>query len=126
MGKNDYAMNPAAASRNRAASLEQDEAAGSAELRKMRLKSGDVVTVSLALSVSSRSAQGVLRFKHERITFRQPVGLIKKLPSRLEMLSDGWKRVRVQKIVEKCGWGSWVTQIGTITDTGAMHSGQAD
>jgi hypothetical protein len=110
MEQTNHTKAAAPLSRNRTAAREQDEAAGGPQFRKMRIKTGEVVTVSLSLSVSSGSAHGVLRFKHERVTFRQPLGMIKKLPTKLEMLTDGWKRVREQKIIEKNGW-SWVVPL---------------
>jgi hypothetical protein len=96
------------ASRNRLAAIEQDGAAGGAEFRKMRLKSGNVVTVSLAVSISASRAYGVLRFKHDKMTFRLSVGRLKSMSSKTEVLAHGWKLVRDQKIVEKNDWGSWV------------------
>ena len=43
-------------SKNRAAATEQDEAAGGPQFRKMHIRTGDVVTASLALSVSAAGA----------------------------------------------------------------------
>jgi len=100
-------LNEAPPSRNRAAAAEQDQAAGGLQHRKIRIPSGDVVTASLALSVGDTSAYAVLRFKHEKQTFRQPVGSIKKAPTRHEMLAAAWRLAREQKSIEKNGW-SWV------------------
>jgi DhnA family fructose-bisphosphate aldolase class Ia len=97
-------------SRNRAAASEQDKAAGGAQFRKLRIQTGEVVTASLALSVSAASAYAVLRFKHEKQTFRQTVGRLKKAASRHEMLTVAWRLVREQKAIEKNGW-SWVVPI---------------
>lgn len=65
-------------SKNRLAALEQDKAAGGAELRKMRTKSGGIVTVSLALSPVDGGSRVTLRFnqynhpsEHSRLDFTQ-------------------------------------------------------
>ena len=97
-------------SRNRMAALEQDTAAGGTSLRKMRVKTGDVVTVSL--SVSSKESHGkgtariILRFKWGGGTVQRPVATVE-ASSRSEALKLGWKAIRENKIVEKEGW-SWV------------------
>ena len=97
---------PARLSQNRLAALEQDGAAGGAELRKMRTKTGDVVTVSLSVSDSGGHSRVILRFKWGGGTVQRPVATIA-ASSRLEALKLGWKIIREQKIVETEGW-SWV------------------
>ena len=101
----DPSKQPLRLSRNRMASSEQNTAAGGAQLRKMRTKSGDVVTVSLAVS-NSESGRVILRFKWGGGTVQRPVACVK-ASSRLEALKLGWKIIREEKIVEKEGW-SWV------------------
>jgi len=91
---------------HRTAALEQDKAAGGAELRKMRTKSGGVVTVSLEIFESGATARVILRFKWCAATVQRPVGIVT-ASSRFEALKLGWKIIREQKIVEKEGW-SWV------------------
>ena len=93
-------------SRNRVAALEQDRAAGGAELRKMHTKSGEVVTVSLAVAASGETSRVILRFKWGGSTVQRLVGTMK-VPSRFEALRLGWKMIREERVVEKEGW-SWV------------------
>lgn len=96
-------------SRNRQAALEQDEAAGGLELRKMYTKTRDVVTVSLAVDPLSGGASRVfLRFKWGGGTVQRSVGRVS-ASSRSEALKLGWRMIREQKIVEKEGW-SWVVR----------------
>lgn len=98
---------PVRISRNRYAALEQDEAAGGAELRKMYTKTRDVVTVSLAVdSLAGGASRVFLRFKWGGGTIQRSVGRVS-ASSRSEALTLGWKIIREKKIVEKEGW-SWV------------------
>jgi hypothetical protein len=93
-------------SRNRVAAMEQDRAAGGADMRQMRTTNGDVVTVSLSVSTSSRSSRVMLRFKRGGYTVQRLVTLLP-VTSRTEALKLGWQIIRSNNIVEKEGW-SWV------------------
>lgn len=93
-------------SRNGMAALAQDRAAGGADLRKMRTKSGEVVTVSLSVSDVAAGSRVILRFKSGGGTVQRPVGTVK-AASRFEALKLGWQMIRNEKIVEKEGW-SWI------------------
>lgn len=93
-------------SANKLAAMEQDKAAGSAEARKMRTVSGDIVTVSLSISSSGDASRIILRFKMGGSTVERTVGSAAST-SRPETLKQGWKMLRDQTIVEKEGW-SWV------------------
>ena len=93
-------------SKNRLAALEQDKAAGGAELRKMRTKSGGIVTVSLALSPVDGGSRVTLRFKWGGGTIQRTIGTVS-APSRPESLRLAWRMLRENQIVENEGW-SWV------------------
>ena len=93
-------------SRNGMAALAQDRAAGGSDLRKMRTKSGEVVTVSLSVTESSAGSRVILRFKSGGATVQRPVGTVT-ATSQFHALKLGWQMIREQKIVEKEGW-SWV------------------
>ena len=86
--------------------LEQDRAAGGAELRKIHTKTGDVVTVSLAIAESGDALRVTLRFKWGGSNVQRPVGKVV-AASRFEALKLGWKMIRAERIVENQGW-SWV------------------
>ncbi|MCE2971550.1 MAG: hypothetical protein LW847_15285 [Burkholderiales bacterium] len=92
--------------KTREAAAEQDAAAGAAELRKMRTKTGDVVTVSLSVSPSGGASRVILRFKWGGGTVQRPVANVN-AESRAEALREGWRLIREKQIVEKEGW-SWV------------------
>lgn len=96
----------ATASRNGMAALVQDRAAGGSDLRKMRTKTGEIVTVSLAVSDSGAASRVILRFKTGGATVQRLVGTVT-APSHFHALKLGWKMIRDEKIVEKEGW-SWV------------------
>ena len=87
---------------------EQNEAAGGKELRKLRTKTGDIVTVSLAVSQSGGNARVVMRYKWGGSTVTRSVGTTN-AATRLEVLQWGWKKVREAKVVEREGW-SWVVE----------------
>lgn len=91
---------------NRHATLEQDRAAGGAELRKMHTKTGDIVTVSIALSGSATGTRVTLRFRWGGLSVNRFVGTVK-ASSRPHALELGWKMIRAEKIAEREGW-SWV------------------
>lgn len=92
--------------KTRQAAAEQDAAAGGSELRKMRTKTGDVVTVSLSVSPSGGGMRVILRFKWGGGTVQRPIATVM-TASRNEALREGWKLIREKKLVEKEGW-SWV------------------
>lgn len=90
--------------------LEQDRAAGGIESRKLRIRSGDVVVVSLAISgTGSRTPHGVvMRFKSGGSTISRPVGKVEG-ESRFEILKKGWAKVKDDRIAEQNGW-EWVAK----------------
>jgi len=92
--------------KTREAAAEQDAAAGGTDFRKMRTKTGDVVTVSLSVSPSGSASRLILRFKWGGGTVQRPVATIE-AASRMEALREGWRLIRENKVVEKEGW-SWV------------------
>ena len=87
------------------ATIEQDKASGGLERRKIRIKSGDVVTVSLSVTGITSPYRVILRFK-SGLTVQRPVGKIA-AESRFEALKAGWQMLREEKIVESFGW-QWV------------------
>lgn len=89
-------------SQNQLAAMEQNKAAGGEESRKIRTKSGDVVTVSLALA----GDRVTLRFKMGGSTIQRTVGTVT-ATARAEALKQGWTMLREKRIVENEGW-SWV------------------
>jgi hypothetical protein len=91
-----------------AATLEQDRAAGGLDRRKMKIRSGEVVTVSLTVGGSKSPHTVALRFKSGGLTVNRPVGRVE-ASSRFEALKLGWQKVREEKIAEQNQW-SWVTE----------------
>lgn len=87
------------------ATMEQDKAAGSGARRKIRIKSGDVVTASLAMTGTASPYRAVLRSK-SGLTVQRPIGQIV-AESKFEALKAGWKLLRDEKIAEGFGW-QWV------------------
>lgn len=96
----------ASLSRNGMAALAQDRAAGGGDLRKMRTRTGEVVTVSLSVSGTGAKRRVILRFKSGGATVQRPVGTVT-AESQFQALKQGWQIIRQEKIVEKEGW-SWV------------------
>lgn len=92
------------------ATMEQDRAAGGLERRKMKIRSGEVVIVSLAISGTGVKTPYsiIMRFKSGGLTVSRPVGKIQG-DSRFELLKLGWARIREDKIAESNQW-SWVTE----------------
>ena len=88
------------------ASLEQDKASGGVDRRKMRGKTGEIFTVSLAVNGTKSPFRVILRFKTGGYTVQRSVGIIE-AQSKFEALKMGWVKVRTDKIVEQDGW-SWV------------------
>ena len=98
---------PAVSTANsRSGALTQDKAAGGVALRKMRTRSGEVVTVSLSITDVANGSRIILRFKSGGATVQRPVGTVK-AASRFEALKQGWRIIRTEKIVEREGW-AWV------------------
>lgn len=89
------------------ATRNQDNAAGGADRRKLRIKSGDTVTVSLVTSSDKSPYRVVMRFK-SAITVQREVGRFE-AATPAEAVKMAWNVIRPQKIVEREGW-SWVTQ----------------
>lgn len=87
------------------ATIEQDKAAGDVDRRKIRIKSGDIVTASLSVTGTASPYRVILRFK-PGLTVQRPTGKIV-AESRFEALKAGWRMLRDEKIVEGFGW-SWV------------------
>lgn len=87
------------------AKLDQDRAAGGEERRKLRIKSGDIVSVSLVTSGTKSPYRVVMRFK-SAITVQREVGKFE-ATSPSEAIKLAWKAIRPQKVVEREGW-SWV------------------
>ena len=75
-------------------------------MRKMRTRSGEIVTVSLYVSSSGGTSRVILRFKTGGHTVQRPVATLK-TASREEALRLAWRAIREDKVVEKEGW-SWV------------------
>lgn len=89
------------------ARLDQDHAAGGADLRKLKIKSGDIVTVSLVASGTKSPYRVVMRFK-SAITVQREVGRFE-ASTPFDAVKMAWQIMRPQKIVEQQGW-SWVKQ----------------
>lgn len=92
--------------RNGMAAVAQDRAAGGPELRKMKTRSGEVVTVSLAVSGTGEKRRVILRFKMGGATVQRPVGTFE-TESEFQALKLGWQTIRAPGAIEKEGW-SWV------------------
>ncbi len=89
------------------ATLNQDRAAGGSDRRKLKIKSGDTVTVSLVASGTKSPYRVVMRFK-SAITVQREVGRFE-ASSPQEAVKMAWKVIRPQQIAEREGW-SWVSQ----------------
>ena len=96
-------------SRGRSLSMQQDRAAVGREMRKMRTRAGEVVTVSLAIARSGKRSRVILRFKFGGSTIQRLVGFVA-ADSREQALEWGWTQIREARIVEKEGW-SWVIPV---------------
>lgn len=88
------------------ATLDQDRAAGGAERRKLRIKSGDIVSVSLVTTGTKSPFRVVMRFK-SAVTVQREVGRFE-APSPAEAIKLAWGAIRPGKIAEREGW-AWVT-----------------
>lgn len=87
------------------ATLEQDKAAGGVARRRIRIKSGDIVTASLSITGKASPFRATLRFK-SGLTIQRPIGQIA-AESKFEALKAGWRKLREEKIVEGFGW-HWI------------------
>ena len=85
--------------------LDQDKAAGGANLRKLKIRIGDTVTGSLATSSTKSPYRIILRFK-SGLTVQREVGRFD-ASCAAQAIDHAWKVIRPLKIVEKEGW-SWV------------------
>lgn len=85
--------------------MQQDRAAGGVSRRKLRISSGDVVTVSLAVSGKAAPYRVILRFK-SGLTVQRSVATLE-ASSPAEALKLAWVLIREDKVVEKHGW-QWV------------------
>lgn len=81
------------------AKRDQDQAAGGIDRRKLKIKSGDIVTVSLVTSKRKSPYRVVMRFK-SAITVEREVGRFE-APSPSEAIKLAWKAIRPQKVVER-------------------------
>jgi translation initiation factor IF-1 len=89
------------------ATLDQDHAAGGSHRRKLKIKSGDIVSVSLVTSGTKSPYRVVMRFK-SAITVQREVGRFD-AASPAEAVRQAWKVIRPEQVVEREGW-SWVSQ----------------
>lgn len=87
------------------AAFDQDRAAGGAGRRKLRVKSGDVVTVSLVATNARSPYRVILRFK-SGLTIQREVGRFT-ATSPGEAVRLAWQGIRTDKIVEREGW-AWI------------------
>jgi len=83
----------------------QDSAAGGLDKRKMRIKSGDIVTVSIVCRNKVSPYKMQLRFKNGP-TYNKTVGSIE-AKSEKEAIEIVWKKVKQEKFCESFGW-EWV------------------
>lgn len=86
--------------------MQQDRAAGGLSRRKMRIRSGDIVTVSLSVSGKASTYRAILRFKSGGLTVQRPVATFE-AASPYEALKLAWARIREDRIVEQNQW-QWV------------------
>lgn len=91
------------------AAEEQDQAAGGAEFRKLRLTDGTVVTASVSVQVFPKGHQhwAYLRFKTGGKNTRRYLGKVT-ADTRQESLALGWKMAQDARFLAGSGW-SWVT-----------------
>ena len=81
--------------------LDQDKAAGGANLRKLKIRSGDTVTVSLATSSTKSPYRVILRFK-SGLTVQREVGRFDAACA-AQAIDHAWKVIRFLIVVEKEG-----------------------
>jgi hypothetical protein len=88
------------------ASLAQDRAAGGPGRRKMRIRSGEIVTVSFVIAGKGSPSRVYLRFRSGGVMVTRPIGNFE-AENTFEVLKLAWAKVRTDKIVEQFEW-SWV------------------
>lgn len=76
-------------------------------MRRLRTKSGDLVTVSVALNASGMGWRGTLRFKMGGMTVQRPLGAFE-AETEFAALKAAWTLLRSPGFVEKEGW-AWLT-----------------
>ena len=86
--------------------MQQDRAAGGLARRKLRIRSGDVVTVSLSLNGKASPYRVILRFKSGGLTVQRPVATLE-AATPYDALKLAWARIRDDKVVEQYEW-QWV------------------
>jgi hypothetical protein len=86
--------------------MQQDRAAGGLARRKMRIRSGDVVTVSLSVNGKASPFRVILRFKSGGLTVQRPVATLE-ASTPYEALKLAWETMRRDRIVEQFEW-RWV------------------
>lgn len=90
---------------------EQDDAAGGAKLRELRLADGSIVMASVAARRYARKPNqcyGYLQFKSHGKTVTKYIGRVT-AESRAESLRLGWELLCSRDLVESFGW-SWVNK----------------
>lgn len=88
------------------ATLQQDRAAGGLARRKMKTRSGEVVTISLSVNGKASPYRVILRFKSGGTTVQRPVATLE-ADTPYEALKLAWAKIREEKIVEQNEW-TWV------------------
>ena len=83
----------------------QDAAAGGIERRKIKIKSGDVVTISISVKAKGDQFQPTLRFK-SGLTVQRSLDLVE-ADNSTEALRISWRNLRNSKYIEKQGW-TWM------------------
>lgn len=96
-------MNLSTSSRSGAAGAAQDRAAGGVDMRKLRNKAGELVTVSVALTLSTGGYRATLRFKMGGMTVQRPIGKFD-VESESQALRAAWQALRAPGFVEKEAW----------------------
>lgn len=88
---------------------EQDDAAGGAKRRELRLADGKIVMASVAVrryASTPNQCYGYLQFKAHGKTITKYIGRVT-AKSRDESLRLGWDLLRSRKLAESFGW-SWL------------------
>lgn len=95
--------------RSNPASIAQDRAAGGAERRLLRTKSGDVVTVSVVLTGAAPTQKASLRFRLGGAMVSRPIGVIETSATE-KALVLAWAKLRGDDdLVESNGW-AWINR----------------
>ena len=92
--------------RPNAASFAQDKAAGGLPRRLLRLRNGDVVTVSMVVTPQKQGSRVNLRFRSGGFMVTRPVGVFN-VEDHEDMLRLAWATVRGERIAEANNW-TWV------------------